>query len=121
MSMIHVTNGDTAAESLREAWRLAGRDERVVALKDDLAIGPLKGVDDNQETRAAFWQQVLDQHKIDFIASLKEQDALLQGLVRSDAQVVVWHGQSASDQLTLRRVAYYLRNAPQRLNETRLN
>jgi Domain of unknown function (DUF1835)/Protein of unknown function len=121
MSMIHVTNGDTAAESLREALRLAGREERVVALKDDLAIGPLKGIDDNPEARAAFWQHVIDQHKMDFIASLKEQDALLQGLVRTDAQVVVWHGQSASDQLTLRRVAYYLRNAPQRLNETRLN
>lgn len=121
MSMIHVTNGDTAADSLREALSLAGRDERVVALKDDLAIGPLRGIDDNPETRAAFWQTVLDQHKIDFIASLKEQDALLQSLVRSELQVVVWHGQSASDQLTLRRVAYYLRNAPQRLNETRLN
>ena len=41
--------------------------------------------------------------------------------MRDDAQIVIWHGQSASDQLALRRVAYHLRNAPQRLNEARLS
>ncbi len=46
MSIIHVTNGDHAADTLREALKLAERDERVIALKDDLAVGPLKNGDD---------------------------------------------------------------------------
>jgi Domain of unknown function (DUF1835)/Protein of unknown function len=118
---IHVTNGDHAADTLREALDLAHRDERVIPLKDDLAVGHLKGIDDNPEMRAMFWQQVLIEHKVDFIARLREQDALLRELVQESGQVVIWHGQSAADQLTLRRVAYYLRNAPQRLNEAKLS
>jgi len=119
MSTIHVTNGDHAAEILREALQIAARDERVIPLKDDLAVGQLRGIDDNPETRALFWQQVLNEQKFDFISKLKEQDALLRDLAQDSGQVVVWHGQSASDQLTLRRVAYTLRNAPQRLNEAK--
>ncbi len=121
MSIIHVTNGDHAADTLREALKLAGRDERVVALKDDLAVGPLKGVDDAPDTRATFWRHVLTRDGIDFESEFEQQEAQLQSLVRNDAQIVVWHGQSASDQLALRRVAYHLRNAPQRLNEAKLS
>src|ERR1700712_3234082 len=119
--IFHVTNGDIAAESLREALRLADRHERVVSLKDDLAVGQLRGIDDNPENRALFWQHVLGEAKFDFIAKLREQDALLHEIAGDAGQVVVWHGQSAADQLTLRRVAYALRNAPQRLNEARLD
>lgn len=121
MSIIHVTNGDHAADTLREALKLAGRDERVVALKDDLAIGPIRNVDDAPDTRAAFWRHVLARDGIDFEAEFEQQETQLQGLVRNEAQIVVWHGQSASDQLALRRVAYHLRNAPQRLNEAKLS
>jgi len=120
MSTIHVTNGDYAAEILREALNAVSCDERVIPLKDDLAVGHLRGIDDNPETRALFWQQVLDEHKVDFISKLKEQDALLRELAQGTGQVVVWHGQSAGDQLMLRRVAYFLRNVPQRLNEAKL-
>jgi hypothetical protein len=121
MSTIHVTNGDHAAEILREALHAAARDERVIPLKDDLAVGHLRGIDDNPETRALFWQQVLSEQKLDFISKLKEQDMLLRELAQGAGQVVIWHGQSAGDQLTLRRVAYTLRNTPQRLNEARLS
>ena len=120
MSTIHVTNGDHAAEILREALHSAARDERVIPLKDDLAVGHLRGIDDNPETRALFWQQVLNEHKLDFIAKLREQDMLLRELAQDTGQVVIWHGQSAGDQLTLRRVSYTLRNTPQRLNEAKL-
>src|SRR5471032_20204 len=47
MSTIHVTNGDHAAEILREALQTAARDERVIPLKDDLAVGQLRGIDEN--------------------------------------------------------------------------
>jgi hypothetical protein len=45
---------------------LADQNDRVVALKDDLAVGPLNGVDDAPQTRAAFWHHVLASHTIDF-------------------------------------------------------
>jgi len=121
MSTIHVTNGDHAADTLREALHLADQNDRVVALKDDLAVGPLNGVDDAPQTRAAFWHHVLASHTIDFEAEFESQEALVDSLVRDEAQVVIWHGQSAADQLTLRRVAYHLRNTPQRVNEAQLS
>ncbi|MDR5737273.1 DUF1835 domain-containing protein [Caballeronia sp. LZ016] len=119
MNLIHVTNGDSAARSLTEALLLAGRDDQVIALRDDLAVGPIRDVDESPVARATFWRHVWNS-AVDFEAELKAQQALFGRLARGDAQVVVWHGQSAADQLTLRRVAYHLRNVPQRLNEAKL-
>ncbi|MFM0313112.1 DUF1835 domain-containing protein [Paraburkholderia sp. RL17-383-BIF-A] len=121
MSTIHLTNGDVAAESLRTALRDAGRDERVHALRDDLAVGPLRGVDDGPDVRADFWERVSADTRRDFLREFREQAAALENVARDDANVVVWHGDSASDQLMLRRVCYHLRNSPQRLNEVRLS
>ncbi|MFM0414649.1 DUF1835 domain-containing protein [Paraburkholderia aromaticivorans] len=121
MSTIHLTNGDVAAESLRTALREAGRDERVHALRDDLAVGPLRGVDDGPDVRADFWERVSADTRRDFLREFREQAAALENVARDDANVVVWHGDSASDQLMLRRVCYHLRNSPQRLNEVRLS
>jgi hypothetical protein len=119
MNTIHVANGDCAAQSLTQALKYAEREDRVIALRDDLAVGPLRDIDDSSFNRAAFWRQVLNSAK-DFEDDLEEQQAVLNRLTRGDAQIVIWHGQSAGDQLMLRRVAYYLRNVPQRLNEARL-
>lgn len=136
MSTIHLTNGDVAADSLRTALQQAGRDERVLALRDDLAVGPLRGVDDAPDVRAEFWQRVIGEGVSmdtpregvpregaprDFTREFSEQAASLQQVTDDDSQVVVWHAESASDQLTLRRVCYHLRNSPQRLNEVRLS
>jgi hypothetical protein len=121
MSTIHLTNGDVAAESLRTALRDAGRDERVHALRDDLAVGPLRGVDDGPDVRADFWERVSADTRRDFLREFREQAAALENVASDDANVVVWHGDSASDQLMLRRVCYHLRNSPQRLNEVRLS
>ncbi|MDR5835072.1 DUF1835 domain-containing protein [Caballeronia sp. LZ034LL] len=120
MNTIHVVNGDSAAQSLTEALLRAERADRVVTLRDDLAVGPIRDVDDSALTRAAFWRQVLNS-AMDFEEQLEEQLGVLDRLTRGDAQVVVWHGQSAADQLTLRRTAFYLRNVPQRLNEAKLS
>ncbi|HEX7937053.1 MAG TPA: DUF1835 domain-containing protein [Paraburkholderia sp.] len=121
MSTIHLTNGDVAAESLHSALREAGRDERVLALRDDLAVGPLRGIDDGPEVRSAFWDRASTDSKRDFVREFREQAAALDSIARGQANLVVWHGESASDQLMLRRVCYHLRNSPQRLNEVRLS
>ena len=126
MSTIHLTNGDVAADSLRTALQQAGRDDPVLSLRDDLAVGPLRGADDTPEVRAEFWQRVTDGASRDgaprnFLGEFTEQATLLEQLAAADTQVAVWHGESAADQLTLRRVCYHLRNSPQRLNEVRLS
>ncbi len=45
----------------------------------------------------------------------------LQALRRDDLEVAIWHGQSASDQLMLRRVVFHLYRAPQRINEVSMD
>ncbi|KVV47252.1 hypothetical protein WK81_06075 [Burkholderia ubonensis] len=121
MSTIHVIQGGSAAASLSEALAQAGRDERVVGLLDDLAVGPLKGVDETPEIRAAFWQRVLGDQIPDWKAEVEREFARLDLLAMDTGQVVVWHAPSVGDKLLLRRVAYHLRNVPQRLNEVRLS
>jgi Domain of unknown function (DUF1835)/Protein of unknown function len=126
MSTIHLTNGDVAADSLRAALQRAGRNDHVQALRDDLAVGPLRGVDDTPEVRAEFWQGVLDGAEPDapprnLLREFGEQASVLDQLAAADTQVAVWHGESSADQLTLRRVCNHLRNSPQRLNEVRLS
>ncbi|MBY4833657.1 DUF1835 domain-containing protein [Burkholderia dolosa] len=121
MSTIHVIQGGTATASLRDALAKAGRDERVVGLLDDLGVGPLKGVDETPDTRAAFWQRVLGDRTPDWNAEIEREFARLDELAADAAQVVVWHAPSVGDKLLLRRVAYHLRNVPQRLNEVRLS
>ncbi|WP_322082071.1 DUF1835 domain-containing protein [Burkholderia sp. BCC1972] len=121
MSTIHVIQGGTAAASLREALAQAGRDERVVGLLDDLGVGPLKGADETPDTRAAFWHHVLGDQIPDWNAEIEGEFARLDQLAMDTGQVVVWHAPSVGDKLLLRRVAYHLRNVPQRLNEVRLS
>ncbi|RQS73399.1 DUF1835 domain-containing protein [Burkholderia sp. Bp8963] len=121
MSTIHVIQGGTAAASLSEALAETGRDERVVGLLDDLAVGPLKGVDETPDARAAFWQRVLGDPIPDWKAEAEREFARLDLLAMDTGQVVVWHAPSVGDKLLLRRVAYHLRNVPQRLNEVRLS
>lgn len=120
MSYLHVVNGDSAAEILTDALAVAGRDERVIGLLDDLAIGPLEQIDDAPHARAAFWRTVYDAQDPEFTDTLGAEMASIAAIVESDTEVVVWHGRSAGDQLALRRVAFHLRTMPERFNEVGL-
>ncbi|UDG81837.1 DUF1835 domain-containing protein [Candidatus Vallotia cooleyia] len=121
MTTIHIINGDLAAASLRIALVSARRNEEVLVLRDDLAFGPIGTVDSDAYERVAFWQQVLDNRDLDIRSHLKEQNTTLERLVKSARNIVVWHAQSASDQLMLRRIVWYLYTQPQRLNEVALS
>ncbi len=103
--MWHITCGDLAAESVRP---LLADGSEVRVLRDDLAVGPLAGVDTAPcAGRLAFWETLWPAtmtSRPDFtgIAS----DALwLEGLSGQPRPVTVWHGDSASEQLMLARVA----------------
>jgi hypothetical protein len=132
MTTIHLIHGEPAAAALRQALqaREASRHpgvapapspaDRVIALADDLTVGPLRDIDEASDPgaaqRAAFWQRVGGLPE-----TLAHDDCVaLTALEAADAHVVIWHTHAAADQLALRRACYRLRNAPQRLNEVRL-
>ncbi|MCG5078253.1 DUF1835 domain-containing protein [Paraburkholderia tagetis] len=132
MTTIHLIHGEPAAAALRQALQAreasrrsenapaGGPAERVIALADDLTVGPLRDIDETGNPgatqRTAFWQRLDGMPE-----TLVQDDCMaLAALEASDAHVVIWHTHNAADQLALRRVCYRLRNAPQRLNEVRL-
>jgi hypothetical protein len=121
MTTIHLTHGEPAAAALRQALEADGRADRVIALPDDLTVGPLRDIDEASDPaaaqRAAFWQRLGGVPE-----TVAAHDcAALEALEADDANVVIWHTNGAADQLTLRRICYRLRTVPQRLNEVRLS
>ncbi|CAG2150816.1 hypothetical protein LMG19282_03858 [Cupriavidus campinensis] len=121
MQYIHVVNGDVAGNTLRQALAQAARPDPVVVLRDDLAVGPIADVDSTGLIRSGFWQRVAPHTDIDFAAEMRQALDQLQSLRRADMEVAIWHGQSASDQLMLRRVVFHLYQAPQRINEVSMD
>ena len=125
MTTIHLIYGEPAAAALRQAVedegrKAADRPDRVIALRDDLTVGPLRDIDETGDPgvaqRAAFWER-LD----GATPTLPHDDCTaLEALEADDAHVVIWHTHDAAHQLALRRVCYRLRDVPQRLNEVRL-
>ncbi len=121
MQYIHVVNGDVAGNTLRQALTQAARPDEVVVLRDDLAVGPIADVDGSGYTRAGFWQRVAPHSNIDFIAEMRHALNQLHGLRQGDLEVAIWHGQSPSDQLMLRRAVFHLYQMPQRINEVAMD
>ncbi|MNS79188.1 hypothetical protein D3C72_1128350 [compost metagenome] len=121
MQYIHVVNGDVAGNTLRQALAQAARPDPVVVLRDDLAVGPIADVDSTGLIRSGFWQRVAPHTDIDFAAEMRQALDQRQSLRRADMEVAIWHGQSASDQLMLRRVVFHLYQAPQRINEVSMD
>jgi hypothetical protein len=105
MQYIHVVNGDVAGNTLRQALAQAARPD----------------VDSTGLIRSGFWQRVAPHTDIDFAAEMRQALDQLQALRRDDLEVAIWHGQSASDQLMLRRVVFHLYQAPQRINEVSMD
>lgn len=120
MTTIHLIYGEPGAAALRRALQTADRQDRVIALRDDLTVGPLRDIDEAGDPgvaqRAAFWEGL-----VGATAALAHDDcAVLTALEGDDAHLVIWHTHDAAHQLALRRVCYRLRDVPQRLNEVRL-
>ncbi|MCP3710619.1 DUF1835 domain-containing protein [Paraburkholderia sp. CNPSo 3274] len=120
MTTIHLIYGEPAVTTLRQALEAAGRPDRVIALCDDLTVGPLRDIDvagnPGVAQRAAFWERLGDAPP----ALAHDDCAALNALEADDSHVVIWHTHDAAHQLALRRVCYRLRDVPQRLNEVRL-
>ena len=121
MQYIHVVNGDIAGNALRQALAQAGRPDSVVILRDDLAVGPLADIDGSGLARSGFWHRVAPSVDVDFASELRRGLGQLQALRREEMEIAIWHGQSAGDQLMLRRVVFHLYQTPQRINEVAMD
>ncbi|MCP9340211.1 DUF1835 domain-containing protein [Stutzerimonas xanthomarina] len=103
--MWHITCGDLAADSVRQ---LLAEGNELRVLRDDLAVGPLADIESPPCTmRLAFWEQTWPvglEPQPDF-SGIAEDAEWLAGLPGQSRHVTVWHGDSASEQLTLARVA----------------
>lgn len=108
--MLHLVCGDGAAEALRAAMAAGALPAAPIrVLPDDLAVGPLADIDTPPcQARACFWHQlggaVLRERPI-----AAQMSAEVHWLRAPDVDAVrLWHGDSASEQLMLRRVCALL-------------
>lgn len=107
---LHLVCGDGAAEALRRAVEAGVLVEKKIrVMPDDLAVGPLSDIDTPPcEQRAAFWHQVGGE-ALRYREIAIEMATDVNWLRSPDAPAVtLWHGDSASEQLLLRRVCALL-------------
>lgn len=108
--MLHLVCGDYAAEVLRAAMASGALPAAPVrVMPDDLAVGPLQDVDRPPcEARARFWHQLGGDILRDRAIAC-ELSADADWLRAPDVdRVCLWHGDSTSEQLLLRRVCALL-------------
>ena len=103
--MWHITCGDLAAESVRP---LLADGSEVRVLRADLPVGPLADIETPPcAERVAFWEGVWPTGmtpRPDFAGVAADAEWLV-ALASHSRPVTVWHGDSASEQLMLARVA----------------
>lgn len=119
--MLHLTCGDLAGDSVRALLARLEPEVQVRVLRDDLAVGPLNDVDRAPcAARAAFWERVWPAEATPrpaFSIDLAADALWLAELSEQAAAVTVWHGDSASEQLLLARIAAALQGSSCRLYE----
>ncbi len=91
MGTLHITPGYSAAGSLKEAIRLAGLDEQVLAFPDELCHGPL--LPDTPATRAAWWD------RLGFEGREEEFAAFWPRILAADERLVVWFARHSASEL----------------------
>jgi hypothetical protein len=115
--MWHITCGDLAADSVRQ---LLAEGNELRVLRDDLAVGPLADIESPPcKTRMAFWERVWPiglEPRPDFSGIANDAEWLAR-LPDQPRQITVWHGDSASEQLMLARVAAALEGSSIQLHE----
>ncbi|WP_027908507.1 DUF1835 domain-containing protein [Pseudomonas sp. URMO17WK12:I4] len=107
--MWHLVCGDNAVAGVSHVIGQEAAEAGLRVLRDDLAVGPLGDVDTPPcAARAAFWGAVWPVGVTpvpDFAIDLPADAQWLADLARQERPVTVWHGDSASEQLLLARVA----------------
>jgi len=114
--MWHLVCGDYAVAGVTLVIGATAAKTRLRVLHDDLAIGPLVDVDTPPCTaRATFWQTLWPESVLpvpDFASAMPADARWIAALAEQSQPVTVWHGDSASEQLLLARVAHALEHSP---------
>lgn len=95
MTILHIAPGDSAAFSLRQALQIAGRDDELLAFRDDLSCGPIAS--DEVKTRVEWWQQDLDWPEIE-----GDLQSFWERVDTTDKRLVVWFGRHSARELAFR-------------------
>ncbi|WP_313550420.1 DUF1835 domain-containing protein [Pseudomonas sp.] len=111
--MWHVVCGDVAAKGVRQVIDTEAT-SLLRIMRDDLAVGPL--VDVHQPpcpVRSAFWEAVWpdDVPAPDFSLQLADDATWLEHAALGNLPITLWHGDSASEQLLLCRIAAALHDS----------
>lgn len=119
--MLHLTCGDLAGDGVRALLARREPQARVHVLRDDLAVGPLSGIENPPCTvRAAFWERLWPDEvtpRPSFADELAADACWLAELPRQVSAVTVWHGDSASEQLLLVRLCAVVQDSACALHE----
>lgn len=91
MKVLHVAPCDSASGGLKEAIRLAGHQQEILAFNDDLSCGPIAW--GTSRERAAWWSHV---H-----APISEEDltTFWHRVETADERLVVWFGRHSASEL----------------------
>jgi hypothetical protein len=89
---LHLAPGDSAAGSLRQAMRDAGRDDEVLPCRDDLSCGPIDS--DDQALRVAWWARF---HEAFYFEGSLEK--FWNRVETTDDRLVVWFGRHSAHEL----------------------
>jgi hypothetical protein len=110
--MWHLVCGDNAVAGVTHVIGAHEAEAGLRVLRDDLAVGPLADVDMPPcAARAAFWRALWPEAVRpvpDFATDLPADARWIAALAEQSRPVTVWHGDSASEQLLLARVAHAL-------------
>jgi hypothetical protein len=101
---LHLVPGDSAAGSVRQAFRAAGRGDEIAVLLDDLSCGPIERIEGT--ARNAWWRRFHD----DMDAHDRSIATFWERVAAASGPVVVWVGLgAASEHCCLLAVAQALR------------
>src|SRR5215470_5028083 len=92
MKTLHIAPGDSAGGTLVRAIRDAGRDDEVLAFRDDLSCGPIAS--DDPSVRASWWSQFHDRSEVK--ASLRSFWSRATGF---EGRLVLWFGRHSAREL----------------------
>jgi hypothetical protein len=88
----HIAPGASAGGSLREALRKAGRDEEVLANRDDLSCGPIDS--DDHSVRTDWWSQFYDRAELE-----NDFKGFWDRIATTGDRLVVWVGRHSASEL----------------------
>jgi hypothetical protein len=91
MKVLHVAPGDSADGALREALRLAGRQQDTLSFTDDLSHGPIAW--GTSRERAAWWSHLHEPRLEDDL------EAFWLRLETANRRLVVWFGRHSASEL----------------------